>query len=194
MDAVKRWLSNIPESWALILDNADDPSLDISSYFPIGNRGIVLITTRNPDCQIDATVGSYELRAMEPDEAVTLILKTIGVRGQSDKSIQESAKPVVATLGYLTLAIIQAGAMIRQGRCKMKEYCTIYYQRRRELLNQKAMQDFEDYRYTVYTTWEFSLKMIEETSSEAGRDAMELLQIFSFLHYDGSFEGLFHRS
>ena len=87
VDAVKQWLSNISESWALILDNADDPRLDISPYFPVGNRGIILITTRNPDCQIHATVGSYELDAMEADEAVTLIRRTIGVRDQSDKSI-----------------------------------------------------------------------------------------------------------
>ena len=106
MDAVKQWLSNISESWALILDNADDPRLDISPYFPVGNRGIILITTRNPDCQIHATVLAYELGAMEADEAVTLILRTIGVRDQSDKSIRESAKPVVATLGCLALAIL----------------------------------------------------------------------------------------
>lgn len=194
MDAVKQWLSNISESWALILDNADDPRLDISPYFPVGNRGIILITTRNPDCQIHATVGSYELGAMEADEAVTLILRTIGVRDQSDKSIRESAKPVVATLACLALAIVQAGAAIRQGHCEMEEYCTIYYQRRRELLSQNAVQGGEDYRYTVYTTWEVSLKMIEEMSSEAGRDAVELLQIFSFLHHEGISEEIFYRA
>ena len=115
---------------------------------------------------------------MEPDEAVTLILKTTEVSDQSDKSIRKSAGRVVTTLGYLALAIVQAGAVIRQGRCTMEEYYTVYYQRRRELLSQKALQDGEDYRYTVYTTWEVSLKMIEDMSSEAGRDAMELLRIF----------------
>ena len=90
---------------------------------------------------------------MEADEAVTLILRTIGVRDQSDKSIRESAKLVVATLEYLALAIVQAGAAIRQGHCKIEEYYTIYYQRRRELLSQNAVQGGEDYRYTIYTTW-----------------------------------------
>ena len=117
----------------------DDPHLDISPYFPVGNRGIVLITTQNPECQIHATVGSYELGAMEPDEAVTLIPKTTEVSDQLDKSIRKSAGRVVTTLGYLALAIVQAGAVIRQGRCTMEEYCTVYYQRRRELLSQKAV-------------------------------------------------------
>ncbi|KAF6238805.1 hypothetical protein HO173_003312 [Letharia columbiana] len=131
---------------------------------------------------------------MEPDEAVTLILKTTGLSDQLDKSIRKSAERVVTTLGYLALAIVQAEAVIRQGHCRMEEHCTIYYQRRRELLSQKAVQDGEDYRYTVYTTWEVSLKIIEEISSEAGQDAIELLQIFSYLHHDGISEEIFYRA
>lgn len=50
---------------------------------------------------------------MKSDEAVTLILKTIGNRDQSDKPLREIAKPVVMTLGCLVLAIAQVGAVIR---------------------------------------------------------------------------------
>lgn len=76
----------------------------------------------------------------------------------------------------------------------MEEYCAIYSRRRKELLSQKAVQGGGDYDYTVYTTWEVSWKMIEEMSSEAGRDAIELLKIFSFLHHDGISEEMFHRA
>lgn len=99
MNTVKQWLSNATESWALILDNADDPRMDISPYFPVGNRGVVLITTRNPYCENHATVGSYKMDTMTPDEAVTLILKRIGVHDLSDASIRETAKPIVKELG-----------------------------------------------------------------------------------------------
>ena len=190
----RRWLSNIPESWALILDNADDPRLDLSPYFPVGNRGVILITSRNPECAIHATVGSYELGAMNVYEAVTLMLKTSGVYDHSDQSTREIAKPVVLTMGRLALAITQAGAVIRQGRCRMEEYCTLYARRRKELLNQKAIQSRDDYRYTVYTTWEVSRRMIDEMPSEAGADALELLQVFSFFHYTGISEEIFSRA
>ena len=103
-------------------------------------------------------------------------------------------QPKTSGLACLALAIVQAGAVIRPGRCEMEEYRTLYYRRRCELLHQKAVQDGEDHRYTVYTTWEVSLKMIEEMSSEAGRDAMELLGIFSFLHHDGISEKMFCRA
>lgn len=193
-DVVRRWLSNIPESWALILDNADDPRLDLSPYFPVGNRGVILIAGRNLECKAHATVGSYELGAMSEDEAVTLMLKTVGVSDFSSPSVRETARPVVLTLGCLALAISQAGALIRQGRCRIGEYCTLYARRRKELLGQKAIQTGNDYRYTVYTTWEVSWQMIEGLSSQAGKDALELLQTFSFLHYEGIPEELFFRA
>jgi tetratricopeptide (TPR) repeat protein len=178
----------------LILDNSDDPDLDISLYFPVGDRGTILITTRNPDCKIYATAGSYELGQMETEDAITLILKTTGTQNLSDKPTREIAKSVVLTLGCLALAIDQAGAVIRKGLCSMEEYCEIYSRHRKELLSQKAAQGRGDYEYTVYTTWEISLRMIEEKGGEAARDAIELLQIFSFLHHDGISEEIFHRA
>ena len=191
---VQQWLSNVSESWALVLDNADDPRLDLSPYFPVGNRGVILMTSRNPECKVHSTVGSYEVGAMSVDEAVTLMLKTAGIRDLSSQSIRETARPVVLTLGRLALAITQAGAVIRQGHCRMEEYCTLYARRRKELLSQKAIQGGDDYQYTVYTTWEVSRQMIEEMSSEAGQNALELLQIFSFLHYEGISEEIFSQA
>ncbi len=190
MNIVKKWLSNTPESWALILDNADDLDLDLSPYFPVGNRGIILITTRNPGCTIHATVGSHKLGAMTTDAAVTLILKTTGV-DTFHKPARETAKPVVETLGCLALAVVQAGAVIREGQCRMEEYCAIYSRHRQELRSQNAVQCGDEYQYTVYTTWDVSRKMIGEMPSQAGRDAIELLKIFSFLHHEGISEFMF---
>jgi hypothetical protein len=123
---VQRWLSNVSEPWPLILYNADDPRLDLSPYFPVGNRGVILITSRNPECTVHSTVGSYKLGAMGVAEAVTLMLKTAKICDLSSQSMGETARPVVLTLGCLELAITQAGAVIRQGRCRMEEYCTLY--------------------------------------------------------------------
>ena len=167
---VQRWLSNVPESWALILDNADDPRLDLSTYFPVGNRGVILVTSRNPECTIHATVGSHELGAMNLDEAVTLMLKTAKIHDLSNLLARETAKPVVLTLGCLALAISQAGAVMRQGFCRLGEYCLLDAQRRTELLSQKAIQGGGDYRYTVYTTWEVSPQMIEKDIRRSWRE------------------------
>jgi hypothetical protein len=51
IDSVKRRLANISQAWLLVFDNADDPKLGLAPYFPAGNRGDVIITSRNPQCQ-----------------------------------------------------------------------------------------------------------------------------------------------
>ena len=194
LQAIRTWLSNTPEQWLLIFDNADDPSIDISYYFPAGSRGIILITTRNPDCIAHQTVGSYEFAGMDVEEAVDLLLKTIGT---DDLSLDESritATNIVTTLGGLTLAVIQAGAAIRQNLCPIEDYCDMYDQRRRELLRRAPTQASSDYKYTVYTTWEVSIGMIEEMKSEVASHSLDLIRLFSLFHFDGIPEEIFRRA
>jgi tetratricopeptide (TPR) repeat protein len=191
----RRWLSNLPETWLMIFDNADDPNLDLSQYFPVGARGTILITTRNPECRHHAPIGSsWELQGMAVEEAIVLILKVSGVDDVSNPRMRDIAKPVVLTLGCLALAVAQAGAVIRQGVCGMDEYCELYSQRRKELLSYRSIQGKEEYKYTVYTTWEISLGAIEAMSDAAAGDAMELLQMFGFLHHEGISEEIFRRA
>ena len=47
-----------------------------------------------------------------------------------------------------------------------------YSRRRRDPLQEKMMQEYKGYEHTVYTTWQVSLRMIEDLSTEAGRDAI----------------------
>jgi tetratricopeptide (TPR) repeat protein len=184
-EAAKRWLSNLEDPWLLIIDNADDPLQDVSEYFPTGDRGVILLTTRNPDCKVHATVGSRELGQMDPEDAITLLLKTTAAEDVAHEASRNLARPIVETLGCLALAIIQAGAVIRQKLCSMEEYLDVYSRRRKQLLSHQHIQAKADYKYTVYTTWEVSVNMIENMSNNAARNAIEILQFFSFMHFDG---------
>ena len=147
----KRWLTNLVEDWLLIIDNADEPSLDVLQYLPTGCRGTVVITTRNRDCRVHATVGSCEMGPMGREEAISLLLKASGEQ-ETDSSLRIRALPVVETLWSLALAIIQAGALIRQKLYTFEEYCNTYNTRRKELLSFRPVQASSDYRFTVYTT------------------------------------------
>jgi Tetratricopeptide repeat len=122
---------------------------------------------------------------METEEAVTLLLTASGVDDTSDKPTRDTAAQVVLTLGWLALAIAQAGALIRQGLCRLEEFCEIYSRHRKELMTERAVQGSGDYQYTVYTTWELSLEIIEEKSDEDGRDAIELEKPTLFLRTKG---------
>ena len=151
MDDFKRHLTNSTEPWLLILDNADDPWLDISRFFPVGKRGTIIVTSRNPDCRCHATVGSRELREMESDEAINLLLRSADLYSE-DQNLRGLALPIVRTLGYLALAVNHAGASIRQRVCSLETYLDIYISYRKKLLSSKPVQAESEYEYTVYTT------------------------------------------
>lgn len=90
----------------LILDNIDNFYLNISSYFPVDSREIILIITRNLEYKIYSTVGSYELGIIITDETATLLFKTAGIDNTDNQLTRTAAEPVVLILIRLVLAII----------------------------------------------------------------------------------------
>jgi tetratricopeptide (TPR) repeat protein len=185
LDSVKTWLS-CKEHWLLIIDNADDPTVDVPRLIPSGIKGSVLITTRNPDVQNFASAGSYRVDEMSPEDATALLLKTTALQN-IEETEKVLARNVVETLGYLALAIIQAGAVIRQRLIGLDGFCELYSTRKKELLESGRPDDSIDYQRSVYTTWEISIRMIKEMrdSDKHAIFALELLRLFSFMHFDG---------
>lgn len=107
------------------------------------------------------TAGSFELVGMTEDDAVSLLRKLITDPLQEvEESFSEMhAKQVVRTLGFLPLAMTQAGSAIRRGLCRLEDFDEVFRKRERDL-SQVPSQGHSDYRYTVYTTWEISTTMI----------------------------------
>lgn len=166
----------------LIIDNADDPSVDISRFFPSGDRGHILVTSRNSECRYHETVGYQELREMDHEEADTLLLRAAG-KDPTSSRLRRLARPITSTLGYLPLALDQAGATIRQNICTLETYLSLYHRQRRQIMSMKSIQGGEAYKYTIYSTWEVSFQMIRKLEKPAAVDACEILQIFAFLHF-----------
>ena len=194
MEDFKRCLANSPEPWLLILDNADDPLLNISKFFPVGIRGTIIITSRNPECRCHATVGSTELHEMESDDAITLLLKSAEL-SVDDDNLRGAAKPIVQTLGYLALAVSQAAASIRQRVCSLDDYLEVFKHNRRKLLSRESVQSSFGYQYTVYTTWSISVDAIKNLAKDPtdrlATTALEFLTFFGFCHFDGITERIF---
>ncbi|KAI9762272.1 MAG: hypothetical protein M1835_008046, partial [Candelina submexicana] len=181
-DDGKHWLTSLEMSWMLVIDNADDPSIDVSRFFPSGDRGHILVTSRNKECRYHQTVGYEELKELNHEEAITLLLRA-AEKDFKDPKHRDLARPIVKTLGHLPLALDQAGATIRQGICTLKSYLPLYHRHRRQIMGTRSIQGGEQYRYTVYSTWEVSFEMIRKLEKPAAIDACEILQLFSFLHF-----------
>ena len=190
----KRYLTNAAEPWLLILDNADDPSLDISQFFPVGNRGTIIVTSRNPETRCHGTMGSRELREMEGGEAIDLLLRS-GDLPCEDQSLRDLALCIVQNLNCLALAVNHAGAFIRQNSCSLEEYLDFFARHRKKLLSSPATQTGSEYNYAVYTTWDISVESIKRLA-ENGKDdtavnALELLSFFGFCHFNDITEDIF---
>lgn len=72
-----RWLKSTPARWLLVVDSADDLSVNIIRYLPEGSGGRIIITTRNREL-LDLTSepdSDYNVSSMESDEALQLLLK-----------------------------------------------------------------------------------------------------------------------
>lgn len=190
------WLTRQEAPWLLVIDNADDIEINYAKYFPSGERGHILLTSRNPECKVHATVGSKEFKELETDDAITLLLKAISPEddvNQQEKRV--SALPVVKALGCLPLALSQAGAAIRQKLCALEEYLEIFSSYKRSIFLKGYSQDTE-YKHTIYTTFEVSLDKIKRlrARSQAAVDAVEIIHVLAFFHFDGMPSSIFERA
>ena len=177
-------LAATKQSWLLILDNADDPYFDYQLYLPSGTHGAVIVTSRIPQCRKYGTVGTEALEGLDEEQSQELLLKAAELPRESWPSHGGHANQVVRLLGSHTLALIQAGAYISNGHCQLHEYPEIYHRQRKRLLAFRPKQAQSRY-CDVYTTFEASAAVLEQSESEAARDALQLLTILSML--DSSF-------
>jgi tetratricopeptide (TPR) repeat protein len=121
---------------------------------------------------------------MNPDEAINLLLTSAMMEhSQENRSL---AYRIVQELGYLALAITQVGAYISHS-CSLTEYLSIYNENRAEVLRKHGRQTADDYKWTVYTTWEISFKKL-------GPAAAAFLKLCGFLHYNGILKAIFKKA
>ncbi|KAF2477702.1 uncharacterized protein BDR25DRAFT_275038 [Lindgomyces ingoldianus] len=202
-NAAMHWLSNLEEQWLLIIDNADDPNIHLETYFPKGNRGHILVTTRNPAHKVHGNVGPgfFEFQGLNFQEANDLLLKAARVPTPWDSTSENSASAITKSLGFLVLAIVHAGAVIRDGLCTLKTFLSFYERSwtrlRRARIDSGHEVDESTHHMYVYTTWELCYQRIEskgKEGSESAQDAIQLLSTFSFMHWENIRYDIFRRA
>lgn len=181
--AAKDWLAAQKDPWLLIIDNADDPAHPLKSYFPNGKRGCILVTTRVLANKVHGTVGlrSYHFEQLPADEATQLLLKAAGDPGPWDIDTRLLADPISHALGFLPLALIQAGTTILTGRCALSDYDE-YLRRSWERLRKARFnrhQQVDDENLLIYSSYEINLTSLEQSKLQSHIDAVQLLKMFS---------------
>jgi hypothetical protein len=111
VQAVIRWLGN-NAGWLLIFDNADEPE-KLKPWVPTDPRGHILITSR---AQVfHGLAQPVRLEVLTPEKALDFLLKRTE-REASEGGEKEAAAQLANELGYLPLALEQAGALISETR------------------------------------------------------------------------------
>ncbi|KAJ0334291.1 hypothetical protein COL5a_000339 [Colletotrichum fioriniae] len=180
--ALLQWLSREEEQrssrWLLVFDNVDDlDNLDVSRFFPRVPWGHILITSRRKEARrLDRQV---EVGMMDETEAVTLLKNCSGRRGDDE---EEAARHVAYKLGYLPLALDQAGAYITGQSIDFAEYMDLYRVSHDQLLRHKPPRAVWSYEQTVFTTWEISFHAVAARNPVAAR----LLDLAAFFYSDGA--------
>jgi tetratricopeptide (TPR) repeat protein len=190
--AAKTWLSSLgpDQPWLLIIDNVDDPDLEVDEFFPEGETGFILITTRVHENIKHGTVGrkSFTFAELESDAAINLLLTCAREKKPWTEKTKAVADTIAKALGYLPLALVHAAAAISKGLCKLAEYLACFQDalaklREKTRTNKStAKPKAQDVYLSVYSSYEVIYSNLEKDDAEGSRDAVELLKIFSFFN------------
>ncbi|KAH6677009.1 hypothetical protein F5X68DRAFT_173967 [Plectosphaerella plurivora] len=185
--AAMHWLSTVEKRWLLIIDNADDAEIELEKYFPKGNLGHILITTRVPGFarygNIEPSHYDFGIQSLSPKEASSLLLRA-SLKGSPERSDWDIARVITESLGFLSLAIIQAGAAIRNQLCTLLDFQDFYDMCWKGIRNHENPHNDQKKEHEVcaITTWEMLYLKMETKNSESIRDAIQLLKVFAYLH------------
>jgi tetratricopeptide (TPR) repeat protein len=175
VQAVKHWLVGNGE-WLLVFDNADAPEL-LKAYYPRTPRGHILLTSRAHLFDMLGIARPLALEKLDPDEALDFLFKRTE-RAQSDPAEKKAAEYLATELGYLPLALEQAGAYIIAKTARFQDYLASYQRQRLSLLN-KAQPSAGEYPASIATTWALNFQEVEQDPAAA-----DILRVSAFLSPD----------
>ncbi|QRV95644.1 kinesin light chain [Ceratobasidium sp. AG-Ba] len=187
-----QWLGSHRQRWLMVIDNADDPSVELGNFLPHGSHGSVIITTRIPEL---AMLGrgnrpGCRIGSMEEKDALELLTKTSGMDNTGlPIAEQDAATDLLQSFGYLALAVVQAGAYIRCSQCTIGRYRDMFHKHHQATLEKHVpvLMTIDNYQKTVYTTWHMSYVLL-------GVNAQRLLHLMAFMHHTNISEDIFRRA
>ena len=157
---VLRWLEAHP-GWLLIVDSVDTEEVasEVERLLAKLRAGHVLITSRIANWS--AGVEPLELHVLAAADATAFLLERTPHRRRAADDPSAAAAEIARELGFLALALEQAGAYIDRLRLSFTEYLTRWRDRRPEVLrwhDERLMQ----YPASVAITWETTFAQLRE--------------------------------
>ncbi len=163
--SVLHWIST-RKNWLIVFDNADGGYEIVEKSLPPGDSGNILFTSRNDDLlRIVLKENSVEVCEMDEAEAISLLLKSASIGFEDSSANRALASTIVSKLGYIPLAIDQAGAYMHTNHCGPENYLDLYSNHCKQLLLHSSFKGASGYGNSIYETWELSMKEIESRAT-----------------------------
>jgi tetratricopeptide (TPR) repeat protein len=114
---------------------------------------------------------------MSEAEAVDTLIKSAGMIGAVTQANREDAMAIAKELGYLPVAVVQAGSFIMQRRC-MDMYLTYLKTNRHHVLNMPAKAQLDSHYHGIYAALDVTLPNLSQRSQM-------LLGVLACVNYTG---------
>ncbi|RWA08816.1 hypothetical protein EKO27_g6291 [Xylaria grammica] len=169
-------------NWLLVFNNADDLTL-LQTFWPLGQRGSVLITSRDPMAKRGRP--GIDLEPFSQEEAAALLRRLTNVAETPEN--REASVSISERLGGLPLAITQIAALIDRWEMTLPEF--LRYLEKQTSIETVArtkppiLQDH--YKHSLFTVW--ALESLVPS-------ALATLRVLSFLNPDSIQESILLRT
>ncbi|KAK4902524.1 hypothetical protein LTR27_000461 [Elasticomyces elasticus] len=187
IDGLLQWLS-LPDNtgWLLIFDNVDrdlqsvpkDPqAFNYRDFLPSADHGSVLVTTRLSRMQIPKA--SLQLLKLDDRCAKEMLEDWVGKKLLGKATGSDDVDKLLEKLGGLPLALVQAGAYLRETNTSIEEYLESYERTWTSLMEHQEKHPAPDYQErTMLTTWNMSCERVWAVNPQA----IAILDQWAFLH------------
>jgi hypothetical protein len=172
------WLSTTSARWLIVLDDVQNAHDLRALWPPVTPTGRVVVTTRRRDAALHGDGRRrIDVGVFTPSEAYAY-LKSILV---DQSGLQEGLVKLADMMGYLPLALAQAGAYMLDRGLSCAEYVVRLSDRRRRLAmlfpEPEGLPD--EHRATVAATWALSVE--QANGLQPAGIAQPLLEVAGFL-------------
>lgn len=180
-DAMSFFQNPKNSKWLIAFDNVDDIDLDFRPFIPECNQGTVVITSRNHSLGQLASPPHLHLKldVMSKDEAVGVILQCAGTPSPSDEE-REAVAVIAYKLGYLPVALSQAGCYMREATCSANTYIKLLDNHRPQMMDKPSSSRQKDCAYAAF----------DISYHQLPKALKNVVHLLSFFHFSNFPEGI----
>ncbi|PVF95966.1 TPR-like protein [Serendipita vermifera] len=161
----------------LILDNVDDPDINVEPLLPQCDHGVIIITTRNSTLRHLTMDGHLTLDSLSEEEAMEALVSASRRLFPTEESDIVHMKRVCAELGYLAIALVQAGSYMAQTGIDPNTYIERLQRNRRTIMKHPAAGQRDMRRYkSAYAAFEASYEALPQREQKT-------LQLLGMFHW-----------